>query len=163
MNLYQIDQAILSLVDPKTGEILDWGALDALQMERDTKIENVALWIKNLNAEAKAIREEEISLADRRKANEKKIEHLKSYLTDALGGQKFQTARCQVSFRKTTKVELDPEKTQETILWAEQHGHAECVTYKAPDINKNELAKILKSGEAVPGAELVEGLSMGVK
>ena len=33
--LYDIDQAILSCVDPETGEILDVEMLDALQMERD--------------------------------------------------------------------------------------------------------------------------------
>ena len=58
MNIYQIDQEILNLVDPETGEIMDWEAFDALQMAREAKIENVACWYKNLVAEAAAIRQE---------------------------------------------------------------------------------------------------------
>ena len=47
MTLYEIDSSLMSLVDEETGEILDKEAFDAVVMERDTKIENVALWVKN--------------------------------------------------------------------------------------------------------------------
>ena len=40
MNLYEIDKAILELVDEETGEIADWDAFEQLQMEREQKIEN---------------------------------------------------------------------------------------------------------------------------
>ena len=42
--LYDIDAAILDCVDQETGEILDPEKLDALQMEREQKLEGVALW-----------------------------------------------------------------------------------------------------------------------
>ena len=54
MNLYEIDAAITACIDPETGEVLDEEALNALHMERSAKVESVALWIKNLNAEAAA-------------------------------------------------------------------------------------------------------------
>ena len=76
MSLYHIDQAILALVDPETGEIMDGEAFDQLQMERETKLENIALWIKNLKAENAAIRQEEKALAERRKAGENKVERI---------------------------------------------------------------------------------------
>ena len=47
MTLYEIDNAILECIDLETGEIIDTDKLDALQLERETKIENVALWIKD--------------------------------------------------------------------------------------------------------------------
>lgn len=161
MSLYHIDRAILELVDMDTGEILDNEAFDALQMERETKLENIALWIKNLTAEAKAIRAEEISLADRRKVCENKAERLKQYLSDALDGEKFQTAKCAVTFRKTTSVEITD--TLAAAAWLEDNGQSDLVQYQMPKIGKTELAKILKNGTEVPGCELVQNLSMGVK
>lgn len=41
-SLYEIDAGILACIDQETGEILDVERLDALQMERRTKIEGVA-------------------------------------------------------------------------------------------------------------------------
>ena len=49
MKLYEIDEQILNCIDAETGEIIDADMLNALQMERDAKIEGVALWIKDLN------------------------------------------------------------------------------------------------------------------
>lgn len=46
MNLYEIDTEILGCVDMETGEIIDDGRLDRLQMEKEKKIENIACWYK---------------------------------------------------------------------------------------------------------------------
>ena len=106
MNLYQIDNEILSCVDAETGEILDVEKLEQLQMERDAKLEGVACWYKDLVADAAKIRDEEKNLAERRKVLENKAEGLKRYLSDALQGQKCQTSKCVVSFRNTPSVAL---------------------------------------------------------
>jgi phage host-nuclease inhibitor protein Gam len=161
MSLYHIDRAILELVDMDTGEIMDYEAFEQLQMERETKLENIALWIKNLTAEAKAIREEEKSLADRRKVCENKTDRLKQYLAEALDGEKFTTAKCAVTFRKTSSVEITD--TQAAAEWLEDNGYNDLVQYQMPKIGKPELAKILKAGTEIPGCELVNGMSMGVK
>lgn len=161
ISLYEIDRAIMDLVDPETGEIMDWEALEALQLEREAKIENVACWYKNLVAEAKAIREEEKALAERRKKIETMAETRKRYLENALGGQKFQTARCSITFRKTSSVELKDEMA--AIEWCQKNSRDDILKYAAPEIKKNEMMALLKTGATVPGAELVTGLSMGVK
>ena len=161
MNLYEIDAAITALVDPETGEISDFAKLEELSMARDRKLENVACWCKNLTAEAKAMRDEEKSLAERRQSAERKVESLKQYLSDALHGEKFQTPKCAVSFHRTTFVSIND--TESVIAWAEKSGHGDCVKYRDPDVDKTALAKVLKSGETVPGAEIVSGLSVGVK
>ena len=69
MSLYKIDRELESLVDPETGELLDFERFAELRMERERKIEDIALWHKNEVMEAKAIREEELALAERRKAH----------------------------------------------------------------------------------------------
>ena len=161
MNLYEIDAAITALVDPETGEIVDFEQLESLSMARDTKIENVACWYKNLAAESLAIRSEEKKLAERRQSLERKADSLKKYLGNALNGEKISTAKCAVSFRRTTSVSIN--NTESVIAWAEKSGHGDCVKYHDPDVDKTALAKVLKSGETVPGAEIVSGLSVGVK
>ena len=60
LSLYHIDQALEALIDPETGELLDYDAFEQLQMDREHKIENMVCWSKSLDAEAKAIRDEDI-------------------------------------------------------------------------------------------------------
>ena len=62
MKLYEIDNAILDCIDLETGEVIDTERLDAPNMERDAKIENVACWIKDLRAENEAIKSEKQKL-----------------------------------------------------------------------------------------------------
>lgn len=162
MTLYEIDQAIQGLVDPETGELMDYEAFAALQMDRDAKIENMALWYKDLMADAKAIKEEADTLNERRKALENKAERLKSYLSLALDGEKFQTARCSVTFRKTSSVQVS--NPEALIRWLEQNGYdAECVKYKEPDVSKTGIGKLIKEGVPVPYASIEQGRSVGVK
>ena len=77
MNLYEIDAAITALVDPETGEVSDFDAFDRLSMARDQKIENIALYYKNLVADAAAYKAEKLAFADRQKAAENKAQRLK--------------------------------------------------------------------------------------
>ena len=41
MTIYEIDDALLSLVDGETGELLDFEEFERLSMERDKKIEGM--------------------------------------------------------------------------------------------------------------------------
>lgn len=161
MTIYEIDARMAELIDPETGELLDYEAFATLQMERDTKIENMALWYKDLTAEAKAIREEEKALAERRKSAENKAERLKGYIDTALGGEPWQSARAAVSYRKSTAVEIEDEAA--LIEELEFNGFDECLTYQAPKINKVELMKALKAGTIIKGAELVTRQNVQVK
>lgn len=163
MNLYQIDSKIeelLSTVDPETGELItDNDALDALIMEREMKIENIACFIKNLTADAKALKDEEAALAERRKAAEKKAERLKGYLAYALQGEKFQTAKCAVSFRRSQAVEIDGGFTE----WAEKTGNDNLLRYKEPEANKVAIKALLVQGTEIPYARLIENTSIAIK
>lgn len=160
MTLYEINSAIMACVDAETGEIIDFDQLDQLTMERDTKLENIALYIKALEAETAAIREEEKALAARRKVKENKAERLREYLSDALAGQPFETARVALSFRKSIGVKITDER--ELMEYLRQH-HDECLSYKAPSVVKSGVAQLLKLGEAVPGAELEQRNNLQMK
>ena len=94
MTLYEIDKAIQEAlegaVDPESGEIIDeelLAAYDQLRMDRDQKVENIGLYIKNLEADAAAIKAEAKNLTARAKAAENKAEHLRNYMQFCLNGQ----------------------------------------------------------------------------
>lgn len=161
MTLYEIDQAILSLVDQETGELLDYEKFQQLQMDRDRKIENTALWIKNLTAEAKAIKEEVDSLQKRRKAAENRAEGLKRYLSEALDGEKFQTPRCSISYRKSTALEVD--NAISAAEWLKSNGYNDLVIYSDPTLDKRSVTDLVKHGENIPGVSLVERQNMTVR
>lgn len=160
MNLYQINEAIYSLVDEETGEILDSEAFEALTMARDQKLENVALWYKNLIAEAAAIKAEKDNLAEREKRCKKKADSLKRYLEQALAGSNFKTARVICSFRTSKKVEIKDEAA--FIKAMEEAKNFEFLKYKA-EVNKTAITEAIKAGQVVAGAELVENSNISIK
>lgn len=162
MTLYEIDKAIViateMAVDPETGEINDEAmlqTLEQLKIDREHKIENIGCYVKNLEADAKAIKEESRNLAARAKAAENKAEHLRQYMQFCLGEEKFQTPRLSVSFRHTKKVEVDAD-----MLDAIPDQY---LRFKDPEPDKKAIGDALKAGEVIPGCELVESVSMIIK
>lgn len=153
MTLYEIDQKLLDCIDFETGEIINAEKLTELTMERDEKVEKVALWIKELKAEAEALKAEKQSFADRQRAAENKIESLKKWLTDALNGEKFKTTKVAVSFRKTKSVDVPD-------IFALDENY---VKYSEPTADKAAIKKAIEAGQEVAGATLVENVSISVK
>jgi len=153
MNLYQINEEIMNCLDEETGEIIDENKLEELQIAFDEKVENIGCWIKNLLAEAEAIKQEKLKLADRQKAAENKATSLKNYLANALGGSKFNTPKVAISFRKSTSVAI-------TSLIDIPN---EYLKFKEPEVNKTELKKAILAGKEVKGAELIESQNIQIK
>jgi len=152
MNIYDINRKIESCVSEE-GEVIDEEMLSALLMAKEEKIENVACWIKNLTAEAEAIKAEKERLAERQKQAEAKVESLKKWLAFALDGEKFTTARVAISYRKSVSVQVD-----ESLL--DKKYMKEKVTY-TPD--KTALKKALQAGENIQGAYLEEKQNLQIK
>ena len=155
-SLYDIDNDILNCIDEETGEIIDIDALDALNMERDAKIEGVVCWIKDLKAEAEALKAEKQALADRQKSAENKAESLKKWLAFALNGQKFSSPKAAVSFRKSQSVEI-------TDINALAMENDDLIIYQEPKPDKTAIKKAIKDGRTVNGAELVENVNVIIK
>ncbi len=161
--IYEIDEAIRACcerVDEETGELLDPEALDALQMEREAKLEGVALYYKETCHMVDDIRAEEKVLAERRKAKEAKAERLKAYLAEHLDGQKFETARVCLSYRASTAVSITDAAVLMDFL---EKGHDDCIRYAAPQVDKAKLAALLKQGVQAPGAELEARRNLQIK
>lgn len=143
MNLYQINSQIENFefkFDEETGEVTNIDELNELKINKNEKIENIALFIKNLRAEVKALDDEIKVLEKRMKAKKNKIDNLSSYLEMALNGAKFETSKCNISFRKTSKVVIDDEQS-----FIDLFKNTEMVTTKQINtINKKEVKEYLK-------------------
>ena len=153
-SLYEIREELLSVVDTDTGEITDTARFDELQMEYEEKIENIALWIKTLNADAEAYKNEKNAFAEREKRARNKAESLKQYLTDTLNGRKFTTLSVDINWRKSTSVEVDESKLPANWLREIPATHV---------VDKVEIAKALKAGEKIEGATLVTNNNIQIK
>lgn len=161
--LYDIDQEILECVDMETGEILDAERLDALEMERDRKLEGVALWIKDLNAEAEAVKAEADKLNARKKSLDNRIAGLKQWLLTALDGGKLKTPRCNVYQTHSTKVNVIDE--QSVVNWIQTHYQEpeQFLKFSLPEIRKDAVKTELKNGKEIPGAALETTESVVIK
>lgn len=169
MNLYEIDKSIYELleygynrdcIDYETGEILFDKAsemLDNFSMDRKTKIENIALFIKDLQSEAEAIKQEEEKLKARRQAKERKAESLANYLKNsmvAFGDTKIETTRAMLTIRTTKAVVVEDIEKLDSKYYNEK-------TEKVAD--KKAIKKAIEDGEQVEGAYISENQNLQIK
>lgn len=160
-SLYDIDMRLLTYeeqFDPETGEWINESELDDLKMEREEKIEQLLLWAKNLRAEAKAIKDEEGNLADRRKAKEKKADRIEDYVARNLDGQKFETPRVKIGWRKSERVIIPDE-----VLVPDRFCNHTVVRKPDKTIIKDYLKKAEANGEKVEWASIEVKNNMNVK
>jgi hypothetical protein len=131
MKLYEITHEIEQLLDAhfdEEGEFIgDDEAferfaeeLDRLQLAHDVKVENTALYIKNLKAEAEALKAEKMAFAERQKQAERKIAWLTGYLTRNMHGSTFESPKVSIKWRKSTSAEITA--TFSDGLYAVQNG-----------------------------------------
>lgn len=152
----QIEQAWSAAVDPETGEIISEEAAQAVEqltMAREDKIENLALYYKNLAAEAEALKNEKLALAARQSAAEKKAESIKKYLASSMNGEKYKSEKVAISWRKSESVSVD-----ENAFLPDDY-----MTFKEPVPNLTAIKKALKAGEKIDGAALTSSNNIQIK
>ena len=178
MTLYEIDEqlAILEeyMIDPETGELLDEDAFNAkfdeIQMALNDKIESSICFVKNLNAEINAFKEEEKNIAQRRKVKENLAERIKKRIDDYIKAQytdengnvdtaglnkfKMETPKMKLSYRKSESVEV-------TNIDAIPKEYIKTKTEVSAD--KTNIKKAIKAGQKINGAELVTNINMQIK
>lgn len=140
--------------DEETGEMLNAHDLDELNIEKDKKIENVCLYIKNLLADAEAYKREKDSFAEKQRRAEKKAEGLKEYVAYCLQGEAFKSDRVDVGYRKSVVVQVPDDYTK---------VDDDYLKYKEPTIDKDKIKRALKSGVEIEGCSLVEKQNIQIK
>ena len=95
-----------------------------------------------------------MSFDARQKRAERKAESLKRYVSKVLEGKKFKTDHVEASWRKSESVEFDG-----NVMSLPEN----CNRVKEPEVNKTELKKLLKAGQKIEGAWLVEKQNLQIK
>lgn len=166
--LYELDSKIaelletgfeMSCIDAETGEIDETQLavyLEQLQLDRKTKIDNIAVFVKNLEAEAVAIRAEEKKLKERREAKERKAERLKNYIKTSMmlqGETKFESARVSMALRNSKAVVVDESKLESVYF----------INKIVQSVDKKAIKAALEAGILVEGAMLEERKNLQIK
>lgn len=160
MKLYEIAPALRFALDDivvneETGEILSSDALHAVEAEAAEKIEATALYLRELDAEAKAAKDEADRMIARVKSMQKRSDYLKAMLLEALHATgKVKTGRVTVSIRTTQAVAVD----EGTNL---PEAYTTVKTTVSP--NKVAIKQALLDGVEVPGCELIERESVSIR
>ena len=162
--LYELSDAIRQVIDrgfaldEETGEItFDETNLDELRFMFRDKAEACALYVKDQRALARAIRDEERSLAERRRSAERRADRVERYLLahiDELPDRRLETPRVALRARRSTAVEVVNDGMVPD----------EYMTYKTTKtVNRDAIRKALKAGESVPGCHLEERTSVIIR
>ena len=168
MTLYELMTAykdFLSAVE--NGDIPEEAISDTLESiegDIDEKIDNIACMLKVLEAEEKAIKDEEDRLAQRRKVKANTRNRLKEYLSEmmlSMGKTEFESSRNKITFRKTPgKVVFDDEKA--FIEWAQVNADS-FLNYGKPTVDKTAIKVALTNGAEIEGVRIEIGQSMTIK
>lgn len=162
MSLYLLNEKLKScivldeqhVVSTDDGEILNLEQFDALQMELADRVDGIGCYIKNLRAEADAIYAEINNLSLRAAALKREALRCETYLSGVLYGQKFESPRCKITWRKSESC---------NVLNIEQLPNEYLRTKVTVDADKTAIKKAIKAGVEVPGAELIQKLNMTLK
>ena len=138
--------------------------LTAIEGEFDAKAENIAVYIKNMTAEIKAMKQEEDALKRRRLAFEKSVERMKGYLLgsmNAIGKRKVDMPRARLSIRQNAE-SLVVDDELRFIEWA-QSNNDDLLKYSLPEIRKSDTKKMIQSGQKLPFVHLTRTESLTIK
>ena len=156
-NEYRAAAAKLADLDLDEQTIAD--TLEGLSGELEVKAQNVAYFIRNLEATVDAITAFEVQQKERRKAYERRAEGLRRYLQSCMEGAgitKIEGPGVVLSFRKSSAVVID----EPGLVPAEFMRQPETPP-PAPD--KKAIADAIKAGLEVPGAHVESRQNLQIK
>ncbi|MBE0437493.1 MAG: siphovirus Gp157 family protein [Methylomicrobium sp.] len=162
--LYQLSQNYIEALDFLTDPEADLPAevindtLEGLEGELQDKAVNVAMFMRNMEATAEAIKNAEAEMARRRKAFESRVKWLKDYLKGSMeytGITKIECPYFKLAIQKNppavailNEAAIPDEFKEKVITWK---------------IDKTGIKEAIKAGKAVPGAELVNGTRLAIR
>ncbi len=164
LSLYQLSENYLKALDCLTDPELDLpieavnDTLEGLTGELEDKAVNVAKFVRNMEATAKAIKAAEESMEKRRKAFENRVKWMKDYLKDNMehtGISKIECPFFKLSIQNNpaavniTNEEAIPEQFKEKVI-----------SWK---IDKTAIKESINKGAAVPGAILTKSTRLAIK
>ncbi|MBQ0097368.1 MAG: siphovirus Gp157 family protein [Oscillospiraceae bacterium] len=162
MTLHEIDKNIQAIidngfsVDEETGELLFTTAdLDKLEMKRDEKVENIALAYLNEKSFITQMKEQIDNYKNRIEQHEKRLQKIANYLEFATGGEKFETPKCCVAYRKSERVIISTDIDKLPKKYVKKSISV------TPD--KMKLKADIKNGEQIDGVSIESNRSIIIK
>lgn len=153
MKLFEINEEIESLIDFSTGEITDIEAFENLKMERQDKLQNIALLYKNCKSDFKQLDELVKEYTARRNSCKKTMEWAKATLETELKGEKLTDEKKRFT---TYYYPSESAKTNMDVL-PDKWKKVEIKPMTA------EIKEALKNGEVIEGAWLETKQSLVIK
>ena len=138
--------------------------LTSIEGEFNEKAENVAVYIKNMNAEIKAVKAEEKALKARRLSIEGQAKRMTDYLLrsmNAVGVKTIDMPRARMTL-KLNPESVVIENEGALIRWAMEHDDS-ILKYSEPEIKKNDVKSLLRMGQQIPYAHLERKESVTIK
>lgn len=138
--------------------------LEGIEGEFDEKAESIAVYIKQLKAEANILKFEKSAIAKRQSQKEREVEKLAAYLLNsmkAIGRSKVDMPHAVVSIRNNAP-SLIVDNEAEFVGWAQENNDS-LLEYIMPKVKKNDVKKLCKNGEAIPFVHMESKQSLSVK
>jgi hypothetical protein len=157
-NEYQLAQIKLIESDYDEQTIAD--TLESLSGDLEAKSVNVAMFIRNLEVTAEAIRQAEKDMAERRKTIERKTDAMKLYLKENM-------QRCGITKIESPYFALTIKKNPPSVVIDDAGAiPSELYVFPAapePYPDKKAIAEQLKAGNVVNGAHLEQAERLDIK
>lgn len=164
LTLYQIADEYLRDLDRLNEADLDdqtfADTLESLGGELEVKATNVAMFIRNLEANADAIKAAEAAMYARRKALENKVERIKTYLLDNM--MRTGITKIECPYFKLSVVD-NPESVVIDSLTAVPAEFMRQPEPPPPAPDKVALKEALKAGKVIDGIRLERKKSLRIK
>ena len=161
MTLYEIKEQYLNVLNnlevDEDGEITNIDVIDKAEGDFKDKAEAVACYIKSLDAEAKALKEEIENLNARMKSKQNYSEKLKDYLSFCMEStqiERIETPKVNLYLRNSSKVVVDDEAAIDEKY---------IVTKTTTTISKSAIKDDIRSGMEVTGAHVETTRSLQIK
>lgn len=161
------DGNIIANVDAYRNKMLTawFDTLTGIEGEFDEKAESIAIYYKQLLAEAKMLKAEKAAIAKRQSQKEKQAENLKAYLLNsmqALGRKRIDMPKAVISVKNNApSLVVDDEIS--FIEWAEEHNLDHLLKYSMPEVKKNDVKALCKKGEEIPFVHMESKQSLSIK
>ncbi len=164
LSLYQISSNYLQALDILTDPDHDLPAdaiadtLEALGGELEDKAVNVAKFLRNMEAVAEAIKAAEADMSKRRKALENRVQWFKDYLKGSMEHTGISKIECPYFKLSIQKNPVAVNVFDEAAI--PQQFKVAVTSWK---VDKTAIKTAISNGQAIAGAELVNGTRLVIK
>lgn len=164
MNLYEISNDLKEIEEfiEIQGDDTQQSAvvLDAVKEALSTKADGVAKYIRNEETTIEGIDSEIKRLRELKAAKSKRLENFKAYVIRSLeiaGVKKIETSIGKMTMRNYPIIKIECAEDEIPV------AYKKIEVKEIVSVDKNALKKAIKSGNQIPGVDLVDNLKLSIK